>query len=96
MKFLKADGSEEPVTADAAYIDGYHFGDRLLEGVMFEIKLCYDGTPLCTGVRDSDQAYMEKFSMKQMLEWTRDAVNYAKSDVDLVLADGTDVYLADA
>ena len=29
---------------DHALLDGYHFGDRLLEGVMFEIRIADDGT----------------------------------------------------
>lgn len=31
-------------THDYALLDGYHVGDRLLEGVMFEIRIADDGT----------------------------------------------------
>lgn len=42
------------------YVNGYDFGDRLMEGVMFKIEVV-DGKAICTGVHSESEPYMIQF-----------------------------------
>ena len=46
---------------DIVHVDGYGFGDTLLEGVMFVVQI-KDNKPVCLGVKEDQQAYFEKFN----------------------------------
>ncbi len=48
---------------DYVLVDGYAFGDRMMEGVMFRVRL-FEDRWICDGVRDEDKAYMSKFDWK--------------------------------
>jgi hypothetical protein len=86
--------TEEAVDPQVGYVDGYHFGDRLLEGVMFEITLDENRELQCKGVVNSAQSYVKKFSKKQMTEWCKSAVEMALED-SLVTLDGRRDLIAD-
>jgi len=60
-------------TRDHAYIDGYHFGDRLLEDVWFKIIVQSDGT-LWAETAPSSQEYMEDLNEAK---WVKEAVKFA-------------------
>jgi len=48
---------------DFVLIDGYLFGDRLLEGVMFKISLSENGRT-CIGVDSESEVYMKQLNWK--------------------------------
>ena len=56
-----------------AEFDGYSIGDRLLEGLMFQISVQEDGT-LKASVKDKDKAYFSDFNQEKFLKL---AVDYA-------------------
>lgn len=43
FKFLRIDEHDNLIDTDAGYINGYHFGDRLLENCMFRININVSG-----------------------------------------------------
>ena len=46
---------------DFVYVHGYDFGDRLMEGVMFKVKVI-DGKPECFGLHPDSEPYMTQFN----------------------------------
>ena len=46
---------------DFVYVSGYDFGDRLMETVMFKVKI-KEGKPHCFGVKAGQEKYMQKFN----------------------------------
>jgi len=62
-----------------AYVDGYHFGERLLEGIKFMLEI-QDNKLTCTGVAEQDQEY---FSTLNEDKWI-DACNEYCEDVDII------------
>ena len=56
-----------------AEFDGYSIGDRLLEGLMFQISVQEDGT-LKASVKEKDKAYFSDFNQEKFLKL---AVDYA-------------------
>lgn len=47
---------------DYVLVDGYGFGDKMMEGVMFKVRLSDSGW-VCEGMKDKDtEAYMEQFN----------------------------------
>lgn len=46
---------------DFVYVDGYFFGDRLMEGVLFKVKMTNDKSD-CFGVHSEAEIYMEQFN----------------------------------
>lgn len=46
---------------DFVYVDGYSFGDRLMEGILFKVKVV-DNKPECIGVSEDDEPYMTQFN----------------------------------
>jgi hypothetical protein len=72
----------EPVEPQIGYVDGYLFGERLLEGVMFAIMI--DGPTQevrCTGVAATQQDYMRKFSKAMIEQWKRLAEEAAEDSL---------------
>ena len=61
-------------THEYALIDGYHVGDRLLEGLKFEIRIEDDGT-FTTQDPKGYEAYLEGLNMPL---WRARVVEYAK------------------
>jgi len=52
---------------DHVLVDGYYFGDRLLEGVNFMVK-DQDGIPTALGVVPEAQSYFEDLNQKKWLK----------------------------
>jgi hypothetical protein len=69
--FESGDGKK----SKSAKIDGYSFGDRLLEGVMFIITIQEDGT-LKAETEPSAKSYMEDLNEKK---WLKEALKEAES-----------------
>lgn len=56
-----------------AHYDGYAFGDRMLEGVMFEVEVV--GSELITkGVKPSNKDYFSDFNEKKWLETANESL----------------------
>lgn len=80
---------------DEALLDGYGFGDRLLEGVMFRIQI-KDGAINCPGVHAKSQRYADSFTLAQVAEWQVQAEEHCRSlGDDLVTQDGEDAWIED-
>lgn len=63
-----------------AHINGYDFGDKLLEDVLFEVGINTKGTKLeVIGVDPSSQEYFQNLNIQK---WTREAKDYLKAIVD--------------
>lgn len=60
----------------SAYFDGYGFGDRLLEGVMFRATILENGTIIVT-TKPEDAGYLEDLNM---VKWMKEAHEVAKDD----------------
>jgi hypothetical protein len=81
-KFRKEDGT----LLDAAYINGYGFGERLLEGVIFKVAINEDMTFNVTSVDDPNKGYLGGLNM---VKWLELAVNYAsRQDIFAELPSG--------
>lgn len=72
---------EDGRTTKEAYIDGYAFGDRLLEGVPFKITVKSDGT-LAASLVNPNGGYEKGLNRRK---WEKDAKDYAK-DCDMFFA----------
>jgi len=59
--------------AECGWLDGYRFGDRLLEGVMFRIGFDADGK-LTASVGEDSKAYFARLNAKK---WLKEAVKTA-------------------
>lgn len=64
-----------------AYVDGYDFGDTLLEGVLFIVKIKVV-TFKIDGVADDAVEYMKNMNMKK---WSKAALDFCK-DNDIFIA----------
>lgn len=81
--FLDDDGKEYSV----AYFDGYSFGDRLLEGVIFKAELLPDGF-LEVSTAPKSVSYMEDLNEKK---WIEAALKYAiQNDIFMAHEGGSD------
>lgn len=59
-------------TYDKVYVDGYHFGDRLMEGVVFEVSISKNNKFKCD-VSDDDRAWLtENFNAPEWLKKCRE------------------------
>lgn len=94
VKMILDGETEQPVDPQVGYVDGYVFADRILEDVLFEIKLDETGEVICTGVVPSAQDYCKQFSKKQMTEWRAEAVQAAEDSLT-TLAGDRDLYIED-
>ena len=78
---------------DEALLDGYGFGDRLLEGVMFRITIV-EGAINCPGFHADSQHYLDRFTLEQVAQWQLDAERDCKDCGDnLTTADGQDAWV---
>ncbi len=75
MKLMSNDGEIK-----VALLDGYRFGDRLLERVMFQIEI-WAGEVICAGVKQDCETYLNGFVKSQREQWYKDACEYAISDI---------------
>lgn len=79
-----------------AYVDGYLFGDRLLEGVRFKVEVVEvagESRLVCVGVHTEDEEYISQFSDANIKQWRQDAVDaLADVDTDATAPDGTNVH----
>jgi len=72
------------ITEKRFLIDGYSFGDRLLEGVMFEIKFNNNDEVISVEVQESAKGYFENLNQEK---WLNAAKKYAES----ILSEGDEV-----
>lgn len=80
---------------EEALLNGYGFGERLLEDMMFRI-IIKDGEINCPGVTDKCQAYMDRFNDAKVAEWQVEAEDNVKRLGDnLETADGSDAWIED-
>lgn len=70
LGFIDEDGQN----VDIAMFDGYGFGDRILEGVMFIITLKKDGIAELT----IDEGSIRYFKSLNTEKWFKDAAKYAE------------------
>jgi hypothetical protein len=85
-----------PENPQIAYVDGAMVGDRVLEGVLFEITLDENGDFVCTGVRPEDREYYDDFSAKKQKEWCELILRDLDQGMcDLVSEDGRDIEVVD-
>lgn len=78
MRFLRicpTDAANFEAFDGPAFLDGYAFGDRLLEGVLFRIDLAPQG-PVAS-LASSDEAY---FATLNTGHWLREAAKAALTD----------------
>lgn len=76
-----------------ALLDGYGFGDRLLEGVMFRVTII-EGDIRCLGHHANSNDYMKKFSQAQLAEWDEAVVANCRDLGDnLQTEDGEDAWI---
>ena len=71
-RFQKEDGSFIP----HAYLDGYNFGDTLLEGVLFKITITPD-KKFKAEITPSSKAFFEQFNQEY---WLKRAEEYANTE----------------
>jgi len=87
-KIMTDDGPVEE-----ALLNGYSFGDRVLEDVMFRITI-KDGEINCPGVAESSQSYMDRFTLVQVAEWQVEAEQNCRDLGDnLETADGCEAWI---
>jgi hypothetical protein len=78
---------------EEALLDGYGFGDRLLEGVMFRIILI-EGKINCPGLHKDSEAYGGRFTPEQVAKWQLQAEENCRSLGDnLVTEDGQEAWI---
>lgn len=78
---------------DVAYLDGYGFGDRMLEGVLFKI-IILEGKINCPGVHEKHQRYADAFTLEQVAKWQIDAEkNCEQLGDNLQTEDGEDAWI---
>lgn len=91
-QFINAE-TREPLDPQVAYMDGYAIAERILEDVLFEIRI-EKGQLVCDGVRQEDRHfYNDMGSAKTHLEWQEQVVQYIEETGGdtLVTAEGEDV-----
>lgn len=91
-QFVNAE-TREPLDPQVAYMDGYAIAERILEDVLFEVRI-EKGELVCTGVRAEDRAFYDQMgSAKTHLEWQKQVVEYIEETGGdtLVDSEGRDV-----
>ena len=76
MRFM-IEGKEGEEQLDHIIIDGYDFGDRLLEGVMFKVTIV-DGKPKAEPASKGDENYLDTLN-KEM--WLHECEAHVESSV---------------
>lgn len=79
MKLMAYDENDNTHEVDALYLDGYGFGDRLLEKVIFKITL-HDGNLIAECLDKYDPGINWDY-------WEKECVKYAVGDVLSTSAD---------
>lgn len=72
------------ITERRFLIDGYSFGDRLLEGVHFEIEFDKSGKVINVSVEKSAKPYFENLNKEK---WLKEA----KKEAEFILSTGDEV-----
>lgn len=79
-----------------AYVDGYGFAERQLEGVRFRVRRFLDGGGYqlhCSSVHPGDEALVAKFNYAQRSAWYLAAIRcLTHNDMDATAEDGTNVH----
>ena len=77
--------------SNTCHVDGYDFGDTLLEGVKFIVEWVFGGRPKAVGVVESAKKYFSKLAQKKWLK----ACEEFCADTDHVYCEkcGEDVYI---
>jgi len=75
---------------ESALVDGYYFGDRLLEDVFFKITV--ESSKLKSELSDEYDNYMKGLNK---VKWLKEAVRHAQNDDNMLcpLCDECGVYL---
>jgi hypothetical protein len=60
---------------DFVYVHGYDFGDRVMEGVRFKVRIT-GAEPDCFGVDDDSEAYMIQFNWEH---WKKRCEEYCEN-----------------
>lgn len=76
MKYSHFENTTTNAQVKSAKVDGYHFGDRLLEGVMFIITVQEDGTLKA----ETDVEAKEYMDDLNEAKWLKEAVKYAEQN----------------
>lgn len=76
MKFKHFE-TESGKTIKTAQFDGYSIGDRLLEGLMFQVDIQDDGT-MKVYVKPNDQKWFDQFNTAR---WLKEAQEFAEGNV---------------
>lgn len=63
---------------DFIYVNGYDFGDRIMEGVKFKVRVV-NGKPECFGMDPDSEPYMVQFDWKY---WKQKCEDYC-DDIDI-------------
>ena len=76
MKKFKGFEKEDGSLVNEAWLNGYQFGDRLLEGVMFQVCINEYGR-MSVSVGKSYAEYFSNFNEKK---WLNEALKYAQEN----------------
>lgn len=79
MKFKHFE-TESGKTIKTAQFDGYSVGDRLLEGLMFQVDIQDDGS-MSVYVKDKDQEWFDQFNTTK---WLKEAQKFAEGNDSFV------------
>ena len=78
MKFLF--GNQ---VVDVAYINGYHFGDKIIEGVLFEINI-KDNKLVVVGVHKRCERYFNLLNKELFINAAQDFIDYDEESLYLL------------
>lgn len=73
LALVEIDENDNRISIDKAFVDGYNFGDRLLEGVIFQISLTEDKNDIIVKCGDDYLQYFESLNTKK---WLKEAKKY--------------------
>lgn len=91
MKPLFCETCKEEKTV--VHTDGYLFGERIVEGVIFIIEI-KDGKIKCTGVGESSKQYMEQLNWEH---WKKRCEDFADDAEEFTCPEcGDDIYIEDS
>lgn len=81
MKLIgyKEDGSEVEIPEKKFAVDGYHFGGRLLEDVMFDVTFDEADKIVKVETRKEDEHYLSGLNVEK---WKESAKHYAQRILD--------------
>jgi hypothetical protein len=87
--------NEKGETFDHAWVNGYHFGDRLLEGVMFKVVIEKGNKIKAIDVDEDSRGYTSGLNMKR---WIKAATDFASTnDIFYSSSQGNDeIFIVDS